>query len=220
MARTSSKVIPGEDLKVVDTWRMPTVGGEAEEVNAATGPVTARQIEEIQQQAYEEGFEQGRLEGIQAGQQQIAQRVAELETLMQTLAQPLEKLDSEIEQALVELAMTVARQLVRRELKAAPGEVLGVIREAMGVLPIAARDVRLYMHPEDAELIRSTLSLSEHEQTWQIVEDPVLSRGGCRVATDSSQIDATVENRLNAVIAQVLGGLRENDETGDEPQSE
>ena len=38
-----------------------------------------------------------------------------------------------------------------------------------------------------------------------------LSRGGCRVSTDTSRIDATVENRVNAVIAEVLGGERDVD---------
>jgi flagellar assembly protein FliH len=45
----------------------------------------------------------------------------------------------------------------------------------------------------------------------QIVADPLQTRGGCRVLTDTSQIDASVEARLNAVIAHVLGGERSSD---------
>jgi len=79
-------------------------------------------------------------------------------------------------------------------------------------LPVAARDVRLALHPEDAVLIRQALSLQDDGQSLQIVEDPVQSPGGCRVYTDTSQIDATVESRLNAVIARVLGGQRSSDD--------
>jgi flagellar assembly protein FliH len=79
------------------------------------------------------------------------------------------------------------------------------------VLPVAARNVRLALHPEDAALIREALSVGDDNQHIQLIEDPVQSRGGCKVLTDTSQIDASVESRLNAIIANVLGGLRSTD---------
>jgi flagellar assembly protein FliH len=71
--------------------------------------------------------------------------------------------------------------------------------------------VRLALNPEDAAMVREVLSLHEGDQAIRIVEDPVQSRGGCRILTETSQIDATVESRLNAVIANTLGGLRRSD---------
>ncbi len=222
MPREFTKIIPAEQLSHIEDWHMPQVSESRGHTSrrAPAGPVTAQQIEDIQKQAYDEGFQSGLRDGVQAGHQQIAQRVAELEALMQTLAKPLGQLDQQIEQQLVELAITVAKQLIRRELKTEPGEILAVIREALAVLPIAAQNVRLHLNPEDAELVRATLSVGEREQTWQLVEDPVLSRGGCRVTTDNSQIDATVENRLNAVIAQTLGGLRQSDKEEIPPEAD
>lgn len=208
--RVMSKIIPKEELDAIENWSLPEVnvarGGEA-----VARPLTARQIEELQQQAREEGFAVGRREGLEAGKKEIRARVHELDALMQTLAKPLDLLDAQIEQDLVQLALAVARQLVRRELKSDPGQVLAVVREAMAALPLAARNVRLHLHPEDAALVRETLSVSDNERSWVIVEDPVLSRGGCKVSSDTSQIDASVERRLHSVIASVLGGQRESD---------
>jgi flagellar assembly protein FliH len=45
---------------------------------------------------------------------------------------------------------------------------------------------------------------------WKIQQDPLLTRGGCRVSTGDSRIDATVESRLGAVIARVLGDSRQH----------
>ncbi len=204
----ANKILSAEELPGVENWCPPTVGEEGSE---PCHPVTAREIEEIQRQAREEGFAQGRAEGLQAGQREIAARVAELEAVLGTLSRPLEELDAEVENELVTLAIAIARQLVRRELKTAPGEVLAVVRNALSALPAAARKVRLRLNPEDAELVREAMSVNEAEQGWQIIEDPVLTRGGCKVETETSQIDATVESRLNAVIAQVLGGERDGD---------
>jgi len=40
------------------------------------------------------------------------------------------------------------------------------------------------------------------------VEDPVITRGGCRISSENSSIDAQVETRLGAAIAAVLGDER------------
>jgi flagellar assembly protein FliH len=173
--------------------------------------MTARQLEEIQERARAEGFEQGLQEGRETGQQEFVARVQMLENMLGSLERPFEELDSCVEQQVARLAMLVARQLVRRELATEPEQVIAVVREALAALPVAARDVRLALHPEDAVLIRQALAMKDSEQAMQIVEDPVQNRGGCRVFTDASQIDSTVESRLNAVIAKVLGGQRSSD---------
>jgi flagellar assembly protein FliH len=173
--------------------------------------VTARQLEEIQQQARQEGFQQGLQEGRDRGREELLNSVRCLEQILKTLDKPLEELDDSVEQQLAQLAMLVARQLVRRELKTDPEQVVGIVREALALLPVAARDVQLALNPEDAGIVRDALSLHEGGQAIRIVEDPVQSRGGCRVLTRTSQIDASIETRLNSVIAGVLGGQRHSD---------
>lgn len=195
-----SRVIPRETAEEFQGWQPPSVGGAP--TNASH--VTARQLEEVSRQAYEEGFALGRREGLAAGR-------AQLEALLAALAEPYAGLEQAAMDELVVLIRAVAQQLVRRELRADPGEIVGLVREAMGVLPATARHVRLHLHPEDAALVRELLPVSESENHWRIVEDPGQARGGCRVHTESSQIDASLETRLNAVVARMLGGEREGD---------
>ncbi len=59
--------------------------------------------------------------------------------------------------------------------------------------------------------MRDALLKNEGSPGWTICEDPLMSRGGCLVTTKTSRIDATVENRLNAAIAAVMGGERKID---------
>lgn len=203
-----SKVIRSEDAAGCQTWNVPDMQSGNRGI---ARPMTARQLEEIQVQARQEGFQQGLKEGRDTGRKEFTARIACLEQLIQSLDEPFVSLDQEIEEQLTQLAMLVARQLVRRELQIDPGQVIGVVREALAALPLAARNVRIAVHPEDAALIRDALSLREGNHEIRIVEDPVQGRGGCRVLTENSQIDATVESRLNAVIANVLGGQRSSD---------
>jgi flagellar assembly protein FliH len=55
------------------------------------------------------------------------------------------------------------------------------------------------------------MKLNAEEHAWKVVDDPVLARGGCKVLTDTSQIDASLETRLTAILATVLGGERSHD---------
>ena len=203
-----SKVIRSEDLSDCQTWLLPEVKREG---MGRSKPVTARQLEEIQNQARQEGFQQGLREGRDAGLKELREQVQILEKIVRGLDKPFEQLDETVEQQLAQLAMLVARQLVRRELKTEPEQVIAVVREALAALPVAARNVRLALHPDDAALVREAMSVDQGQQQLQLVEDPVQTRGGCRVFTDTSQIDASVEARLNAVIARVMGGQRSGD---------
>jgi flagellar assembly protein FliH len=205
-----SRIIRSEDLDDCQAWQVPEVRLAGAQRGQAK-PLTARQLEEIHNRAREEGFQQGLQEGRLAGEQEYLERIRTLEQFIDSLDRPFAQLDDCVEQQLAQLAMLVARQLVRRELRTEPEQIIAVIREALAALPVAARNVRLALHPEDARLIRDSLVLQDNAQTLQIVDDPVQTRGGCRVETDVSQIDATVESRLNAIIAGVLGGERASD---------
>jgi len=213
-----SRIIPKDSGEAVRAWQAPevhgkhVVGGRVVNDEDAT-LVTAQRIEEIEQQARDDGFQRGLKEGLEAGRVQVDQRLAALDAVMQQLAAPLQALDETVEDSLLELVLAVARQVIRRELKTDPGQIVATVREALAALPVAQRDVTLKLHPEDAVLVREAMG-ADVDATWKIQEDPSLTRGGCYVVSDTSRVDATVERRLNAIAANLLGGEREEDARG------
>ncbi|HEX7116925.1 MAG TPA: flagellar assembly protein FliH [Steroidobacter sp.] len=200
-------------MSAVSRWDLPSVSGNV--VQARRAGKTVSELEELERRAYEEAFQKGREEGLAAARaesqqllEKLGKQVARLAGICDSLAQPLAELDSEVEEQLVQLAITIARQLVRRELRVDPSQVIAIIRETVALLPAAARDVRVHLHPEDAAVVREKLAAPGIDRAWTIVEDPVMSRGGCRVTTDTAQVDARLETRMNAVIATLLGDER------------
>jgi flagellar assembly protein FliH len=166
---------------------------------------------DLQAQAHKEAFDQGLAEGREAGRADVRAQVARLAGMIDALAQPFEQLDADVERELLSLAMALARQIVRRELKTDPTQIIGIIREAIAALPVAAREVRVYLHPEDAAVVREHLATTESERAWIMVEDPIMARGGCRVTTATSRIDARLESRLAAILSELLGTERQAD---------
>ncbi|MGH8314622.1 MAG: FliH/SctL family protein, partial [Steroidobacterales bacterium] len=55
---------------------------------------------------------------------------------------------------------------------------------------------------------RQHLAPTESERAWQIVEDPVMARGGCEVVSATSRVDARIETRLAAILSELLGSER------------
>ena len=95
---------------------------------------------------------------------------------------------------------------MRHELSVAPERILGAVRDALAALPAYARNVKLFLAPDDAMLVREHLAPGTSGHAWDIVEDATLTRGGCRVMADTSQVDATLETRLATIIDAMLGG--------------
>lgn len=213
------QIIRDEGARVTQ-WQPPHVHRQGETaLDEARGLLTASQLDEIQRAARDEGFEQGRKEGLayghreglEEGRAEVRSRIERLEQMLERLDRPFEQLDQQLENEVVTLVISMVRQLIRREVKLDPGQIVGVVREALSVLPVSARNIRVVLHPEDADLVRDAYTLGEHDQKWQIVEDPVIQRGGCRIHTDTSQIDATLDSRLSSLIAPLLAGERARD---------
>lgn len=220
---SSSKVIVGVESDAWRRWHAPSVETdpastcEPENVRLPTEQELQALREAAREAAFEEGFAAGRKQGIESGRAEVEAQAHLFGELAAALAQPFEDLDRRVEEELVALAIALVRQLVRREVRADPEVVLGAVRESLRVLPASSRDIRIVLHPEDAKIVRRFLVNDQQEESWKITENPGFSRGGCKVITNTSQIDATLEHRLIGVINAVFGGERSTDEPSDEP---
>lgn len=185
-------------------WTAPDMNSPA--VNQRLPTVSG--LVDLQEEAYKEAFDQGLAEGRKAGQIEVRAQVEKLAGMFHDLARPFEVLDAEVERELLTLAMALARQIVRRELKTDPTQIIGIVRDAIAALPVTARDVRVHLHPEDAAVVREHLAPTESERAWTLVEDPVMARGGCQITTTTSRIDARLETRLAAILSELMGTER------------
>ena len=206
VAMTISKALEPESY---ERWELPRVNGPR------VSTATAKELETIQKQAYDEAYAIGQKEGYQQKIQELETQTQTLRSIIEMLSEPLKEMDDEVVNQLAQLSMTVAKQVVRRELHTEEGEIVGIVREAMNALPASTRKITLNIHPDDSELIRNAFSLGGEDDSdelrWKLIEDPMISRGGCKISSENSRIDATVEARLNRVINTLLGGERESD---------
>lgn len=233
-----SDVIRAKDVNVFDRWALPSFdphGGELPEPEAAhepaaeqelsrsedvpveeVKPLTLDELEAIRQEAYNEGFSTGEKDGFHAGQLKarqeadatLAPKLASLEKLMTQLLEPIADQDRNIEHAMVTLVGQLAREVIQRDLLIDSSQIRQVLRDALKLLPMGASNVRIHINPQDFEMVKALRE--RHEETWKIIEDSDLMPGGCRIETEQSRIDASVETRLGQAISQLFEQQREN----------
>ena len=178
-------------------------------------PLTLDEVEAIRQDAYNEGFAIGEKDGFHAGQLKarqeadaaLAGRVRALEQVMSHLFEPIAEQDQQLEVALVSLVGQMTREVIQRELKQDSSQIVQVLREALKLLPMGAENIRIHLNPQDFDQVKSLRE--RHEESWRILEDDSLLPGGCRVETEHSRIDASVETRMSQALKQLFEQQRE-----------
>jgi flagellar assembly protein FliH len=194
----------------IQSWTLPLVDGPV-----IGRPRRLEDLQRLEREAWDSGYAAGREAGVSASRNEqcalsdeLNARVRRLNDVLDVFARPLQELDAEIYEQLAAVVAAIARQLIRRELKTNPEQIVAVVRETVALLPMSAREIRVFLRPEDAVLVRERLPAPAGEELWSIVEDPTMTRGGCRVSSTNSTIDARIEQRIGAAVAAALGDER------------
>jgi len=196
-------------------WQYPDVGLDSESKNAGVGILTAEKIESIQnqayQQAYDEGYAKGFAEGQEKGKQSLEGLLAVINKTAEQIEKPLQQLDDRVLEQMYELVVAITRQLIRREMKTEPGEIVAVVREAISLLPVNENRINISLHPDDVALLKELFQSNNEADHWHFIDDIGLQRGDCKITTEFSTIDASLETRLFSIVNKLWGGDREDD---------
>ena len=197
----SNAVIPKENQTAWQRWELASLGPAAARIPAAGTQAksaaklpTAEDIERIHRDAHKQGYDAGYEEGTARARMEALR----LHTLVEQLDGALAEFDQKVAEALLGLAREVARQVLRQAVAARPEAILEVVKEALLQLP--HQHAALYLHPEDASLVRSYLGDQLAHAGHRLHEEPAMARGGVRVDAGGSHLDASVETRWRRVI--------------------
>lgn len=160
------------------------------------------EAEAARREAYRQGLEEGR-----------RQAAAQWDAALQRLARSLEeiagckpRLRLEAEREVVELALAIARRILRRELQVDPEAVLGLVKAAME--KASQREItEVRVHPAHAPLVRAHLERIGAPEALEVRADPALEPGAVLVETARGLIDASIETQLDEIgrgLADVL----------------
>jgi flagellar assembly protein FliH len=215
--------IPADQSRDFASWSLPDVEAGQSPRKAATErdpgnqivarSLTARQLEEITVQAQREGHNQGLREGRAQGhaqgleegraaaRQELVKQVEQLKSVAAQMLEPIAAQQDDIEVALTQLALDVARAVIDQTPALSSADLLPIVRQAVRELPVGARNITVLLHPQQLELMRDC---AEWPSNWQMQADGRVDLGGCKVQTEQSLVDFSVELRFRQVAAALL----------------
>ncbi len=156
-------------------------------------------------EGYDEGFKKGEAEGKAAGMKPLQDSAQKLSQVMNALTQPYVQINEQAENEFMTLVLSLTKHIIKKELETSPDTIMSVIREAMSVLSGTIRDVKISINPQDAVIFKENIDASDQNIHYTIIEDKTIGRGGCKVKTETSSVDATIEKQFEAFSSQLLG---------------
>jgi len=157
--------------------------------------------------ARREGFQQGLEEGRRQAAAQLEGELARLARAIEETAGIKARLRAQAERELVELALAIARRVLRRELHVDSEAVLGLAKAALEKASLReVTEVRL--HHALAAPVRAHLDRIGAPQSIAVREDPSLEPGALLLETARGTIDASLETQLDEIsrgLADAIG---------------
>ena len=170
----------------------------------------ARIVDDARKNA-EQVRHEAEMEGRRAGQAEIEriverQLAGQLATLLPALRQVIQDIRhakqawlSHWEKSGVHVAAAIAERLIRRQLAQEPEITLTLVREALE-LAAGSSELRIQMNPGDHQTLRPQVEALIAELSRlgsaELVADPQIRPGGCRVETRFGVIDQQLEAQL------------------------
>lgn len=210
----------GNDNNGWRRWKMsafdapppPPPAFEAEPDEPAPPPIDFTALDAMREGARKEGYAQGytqgqtqgygdgHREGYARGLETARQEAARLQELAGTFAGALRRIDDEVGQTLIALALDVARKLVHDAVAHNPAVLLPAVRELLANEPALSGAPCLLLNPDDIELVQTHLAGELEAAGWSVRADATVARGGCIASAASGELDATLATRWSRVV--------------------
>ena len=176
-----------------------------EKVREEAGQIVAKAQEEakvIREKAERDG-RQAAMESVEGMvRKQLATVLPALRQVIDDIQHAKQAWLTHWEASAIHVAAAIAERLIRGELSQRPEITLALIREALELAAGSSR-LRIHINPADRQAIGQQVEMLINElstlTTAELVADPEITPGGCRVETNFGVIDQQFEAQLKRI---------------------
>lgn len=168
-------------------------------------------METLRQQAYEEGLAKGEEKGYGDGIKKAEPVVTRMQELLAELEGLWHHMVQTYEAQIIDLVGRAAEKVVLSHVSLDHETIKRSIQQAFGTIPEPV-SATIEVNPKEMEYIE-TLKEDFFTQVKSLkhvslIPNASVSPGGCRIKTDTGEVDATVESRLDAVRQSIMDVFR------------
>lgn len=206
---SSSRIVFAEDLAGAAPWKPGPLGGAASTRKGQAGPREREEAAPPEPLGYEDGLREGFEKGLAHARQMTAEAVAAQQRdiaeqgaqLLETFTSQLAALQQSMADAVTTLAVEIARSATGTALRLDRDIVSPAVHEALASIVDEHARPTVRLNPYDASLLGEHLAAALSARGAHLVPDASVGRGGCRVDTSRTSVDATLKTRWGRALA-------------------
>jgi flagellar assembly protein FliH len=171
----------------------------------------------------EHGYAAGFTEGAKAGEAKMMEAVKRMAEMIGKLGTPVAALEQPVEEAIVALALEIARCVIGDNVKHSHDFLVRLVREAIAKVPLEMGAPRVLLNPVDLDLIQRLVPEVDDGHAV-LVGDEMIEPGGALIVADGeerqikdrrwnprtadgvSEVNLTLSSRWRAVMLMLFDG--------------
>ncbi len=151
------------------------------------------------QSGYEQGFALGQQEGRQKIEQQLSDEklkaVESIADLIQNFQQSISEIDELIVPKLVDLALLAAQKTVGTLSKVKQKQLVFTVQRLIEQCSMLSEPISVHFNPDDLLWLEPIINEEIKQYHWQLIADPNIESGGCKIFTETNEIDTNVTDQ-------------------------
>ena len=159
----------------------------------------------LERDAFAKGYAAGERAGVEAGAKRADAMLRRLAQTLEDLAQLRRTMIRQTERQMAQIALTLARRVVARELSLEPDLIAAMAHVALERLGETA-PATIRLNPDDYAIVAAQRGSQWEGPQVTVVPDPSVARGGCLVESDFGLVDASLDAQFEELSRVLLGG--------------
>jgi flagellar assembly protein FliH len=197
-----------EELHAFDGELFHAASTEPVQTEEEVAAVAEAERQRVSAEAHAAGYQMGFAAAKAAAEEQLSSAIAALQSAATEVTSSETRFVGALEEHLATLAVTIARQIIAREVRTSPELIVDLVRHAVTEFPID-QPLRIRINPLDLSTLAAApggaaVSIAPgRELAW--VADARIYPGGCIIEGRDRIIDGRVDAALERVYHRLIG---------------
>ncbi|NWF51685.1 MAG: hypothetical protein HXY47_01210 [Nitrospirae bacterium] len=160
-----------------------------------------QKLEALEREAYEKGFMAGEKAGFSVGEQKAIVLIEKIGALLKEVVSLKEQILKELEPEILELALSIARKIITKELSTNPDEIVEITKEALKKLTRSGQIV-IKINPSLYDIfMKNKQEILEIHQDILFDTDPTVSHS--IIISPKEEIVTDIDEQLKNLIRDI-----------------
>lgn len=185
---------------------------EAQEKSRKIIDSAVKEVERIKKQAYDMAFKKGYSEGVQKGVEEGLHRVEGIKKNAEDVLTEAHRVSREYierqKSEIIDLALSIAQKVIGYRVNTDDSIIIKTVNDSINSA-VVKEQVIIRVNPMDYAILdcrMDELSKAAGENAiLSIIRDNEIKRGGCKIDTGMSIVDATIDAQLEKIKEALLG---------------